>query len=322
MLIRARMALLALLLAALTAGISAGPPTVLDLSSQWMDPTQVVSEAAKVGPEQRDLATINNFWGAGGIAPQTLRPVDLVAVNSLELPPYSGCGAAMNARAPSGYGCGRLLVDGLQPNVTATRWQTHEAGRRAAPLPGSGVVAESAMRMPFEQNGVMWEINFTNPTSVAATIRLDFELSAMMNKLPTVGTWVYPTINDANAFNFSAFSDSASGHRGVLSCGGGSGAKSRSACTRFVFVGTLQPDKITFPPAAPPPPSPSPPSPSPLGDCSIAGMWVQEPAAMFGPIVEDKATRAFSWHNDNASEAAAWGWDHFNGSIATDGKIS
>jgi hypothetical protein len=311
-------ALLTLLGLASTAAITNGqPPTVVELGSQWMDPTKAVSESAKVGPEQRDLATINNFFGAGGIAPQTLRPVDLVAVNSLELPPYSGCGAAMDAGSPSGYGCGRLLVDGLQPNVTATRWQTHEAGRRAAPLPGSGVAIESAMRMPFEQNGVMWEVNFTNPGTEAATIRLDFELSAMMNKLPTVGTWVYPTINDANSFNFSAFSDSTSGHKGVLSCGGGHGTSSRSACTRFVFVGKLQPDKITFPP--PPTPSPAPP---PLGGCSVAGMWIQEPAAVFGPIVEDSATRSFSWHNDNSSETAAWGWDHFNGSIGTDGKIS
>jgi hypothetical protein len=316
------MALLRLLSLALTAAVgSAQLPTVVDLGSQWMDPTKVVSQSAKVGPEQRDLATINNFFGAGGIAPQTLRPVDLIAVNSLELPPYSGCGAAMDADSPSGYGCGRLLVDGLQPNVTATRWQTHEAGRRAAPLPGSGVAVESAMRMPFEQNGVMWEVHFTNPGTAAATIRLDFELSAMMNTLPTVGTWVYPTINDAHAFNFSAVSDSGSGHKGVLSCGGGSRTSSRSACTRFVFVGKLQPDKITVPPPAPPP-APPPPGPSPLGGCSIAGMWIQEPAAVFGPIVEDTATRSFRWQNDNSSETAAWGWDHFNGSIGTDGKIS
>ena len=41
--------------------------------------------------EQRDLATINNFWGAVGIAPEGTRPVDMFAVNSLELPPFAGC---------------------------------------------------------------------------------------------------------------------------------------------------------------------------------------------------------------------------------------
>ena len=71
------------------------------------------------------------------------RPVDIIAVNSLELPPYSGCGAAMRAGSPSGYGCGRLLVDGVQVAATSTRWQTHEAGRRSAPLPGSGVTQGS-----------------------------------------------------------------------------------------------------------------------------------------------------------------------------------
>ena len=297
------------------------PPTVAELGSQWVNPTKTISAAADVGPEQRDLATINNFWGAGGIAPQTLRPVDLIAVNSLELPPYSGCGAAMNADLPSGYGCGRLLVDGQQPTVTATRWQTHEAGRRTAPLPGSGVIVESAMRMPFEQNGVVWEVNFTTAGDSGATIRLDFELSAMMNKLPTVGTWVYPTVNTAEFFNFSAITGGSGGQKGVLSCGGGKGSSSRSACSRFVFVG-LQPDAITFPPLPPPPPPPSP--PSPLAGCSIAGVWIQETAGgqLFGPIVEDTATRSFSWFNNNSAEADKWGWDHFNGTISADGKIS
>eukprot|EP01047_Picozoa_sp_COSAG01_P055146 COSAG01_NODE_6107_length_3846_cov_1.891113_1_plen_378_part_00 len=188
-------------------------PSLTELGSAWVDPNKEVSAAAAVGPEQRDLATINNFWGAGGIAPQTLRPVDLVAVNSLELPPYSGCGASMHAGSPSGFGCGRMLVDGVQVAAASTRWQSHEAGRRSAPLAGSSVTVESAMRMPFEQNGVIWEVNFTAAAQQAATIRIDFELAGMMNKRPTVGTWVYPTINTASSFNYTALADSGSGQK-------------------------------------------------------------------------------------------------------------
>ena len=39
-----------------------GVPSIEDLQSQWMDPNVDVSKAAALGGEQRDLATINNFW--------------------------------------------------------------------------------------------------------------------------------------------------------------------------------------------------------------------------------------------------------------------
>lgn len=35
--------------------------------------------------------------------------------------------------------------------------------------------------MPFEQNGVIWHINLTNPASAAVTVRVDFTLSSMVN---------------------------------------------------------------------------------------------------------------------------------------------
>ena len=57
---------------------------------------------------------------------------------------------------------------------------------------------------------MIWEVNFTAGRS-DATVRLDFELAGMMNRHPTVGTWVYPTINTAASFNFTALPDSTSG---------------------------------------------------------------------------------------------------------------
>ena len=74
-----------------------------------------------------------------GISPETTRPVDMFAVNSLELPPFAGCGCG--AGVP--YGCGRMLVDGQQVAAAATRWSVNEASRRSAPLTGSGVVVET-----------------------------------------------------------------------------------------------------------------------------------------------------------------------------------
>ena len=40
-----------------------GVPSIDDLSGDWFDPTAAVSTEAGLGPEQRDLAAINNFWG-------------------------------------------------------------------------------------------------------------------------------------------------------------------------------------------------------------------------------------------------------------------
>ena len=57
-----------------------------------------------------------------------------------------------------------------------------EAGRRSGPLNGTVVTVSSATRMPFEQNGVLWTINFTNPSSKDAAIKVDFELGAAIAK--------------------------------------------------------------------------------------------------------------------------------------------
>jgi hypothetical protein len=293
---------------------AAGPPTIAELTSLWMDPNKTVSEDAALGAEQRDLATINNFWGAVGIAPEGVRPVDMFAINSLEMPPFAGCGCDPH-HAP--FGCGSMQVDGEQVAASATRWATHEAGRRAAALPGSGVVVESATRMPFETNAVLWTINFTNPTSNAASIRVDFRLSGMVNKLSSVGTWVYPAINDPTKFNFTAAT--SGDQKGSESCGGGIAdqpgmghtVQTRSACSRYTFVGAQQPDEIVVLPPPPPPP-PLPPS------CSIAGSWIQESSGdTFGPITEDTDAHTFAWsHNPKYTTE---GWSSLNGSLSVTG---
>ena len=48
-----------------------------------------------------------------------VRPVDLFAINSLEIPPFAGCGNSAAHGTPNG--CGRLLVNGAQLNATAVR---------------------------------------------------------------------------------------------------------------------------------------------------------------------------------------------------------
>ena len=301
------------------ASAAAAVPSLNDLASLWVDPNAQVSAKADVVGADRDLATIQNFWGAVGIAPEGTRPVDMFAVNSLELPPFAGCGCGKDVP----YGCGRMLVDGQQVVAAGTRWQVHEAGRRSAPLPGSGVVVESATRMPFEQNGVFWQLNFTNPGASAVTIRVDFTLSAMVNELSTVGTWVYPATNAISEFKVSPLAGGGP-QKGVTSCGGGkneskqmgSAIEARDACSRYVFVGDRQPDVISFPPAAPPPAPPHP--------CSIAGNWIQQSSGdTFGPFTEDSGSSpaTFSWARDPlGAKAKTEGWYEINGTVTQPGN--
>ena len=292
-------------------------PTLDSLSSNWVDPTEPVSKAAELGAEQRDLATIQNFWGAVGIAPEGTRPVDMFAVNSLEMPPFAGCGSGPGVP----FGCGLLMVDGAHVEATATRWSVNEAMRRSKPLPGSGVVVQVATRMPFEQNGVMWELNFTNPTNASKTIRVDLSLTGAVSELPTVGTWVYPATSQLAGRSMIAVSGM---QKGAVSCGGGShdlqvgsAVAERSACLRYVFVGR-QPDAVA--PLAPPPPPPAPLPPF----CTIAGMWVQATSGeTFGPFVEDNATHTFGWRRGEADpHSERDGWFQINGTVTTGNKIS
>ena len=74
---------------------------------------------------QLDLPIIANFHGSVGSCPagawqagqrggnshkDGVRPVDLFALNSLEIPPFAGCGNS--AAHGTTNGCGRLLLDG------------------------------------------------------------------------------------------------------------------------------------------------------------------------------------------------------------------
>ncbi len=136
--------------------------------------------ATGLGGDQRDLATINNFWGSVGIAPETVRPVDLFAVNSLELPPFAGCGASLTGGAAP-YGCGRLSVNGAHVGANFTRWAAYEAGRKATVAIAGGGTVElvSATRMAFEANAVLWTLNISNPSS-SPTAVFDLELDVGM----------------------------------------------------------------------------------------------------------------------------------------------
>ena len=251
----ARLALVAAAATAVVDGNDRGlAPSIVELSGRWVSLSENVSSRAALGRDARALPVINNFLGAVGVAPSVVgapggeRPVDLFAINALELPPFAGCGAsAIGAGAP--FGCGRMLVDGAQVLAQGTKWAAHEARRRSAPLHGSGVVVESATRMPFEQHGVMWQMSFTAPATTAATVKVDFELSAMVSR-HSIGGWGWHADNAPSGFHTVSVSTNGT-HRGATVCGvGSSGSLSRPACSRYQFAGAMQPDTVVVNPRA------------------------------------------------------------------------
>lgn len=276
----------------------AAAPSLQTLASSWVNPDSVLSNHTdKLPPSNRDLPTINNFWGSVGICPEEIRPVDLFAINSLELPPFAGCGSG----GSTPYGCGAFTIDGQHVDAVATRWLAHEAGRRSAPVAGSGVVVESATRMAFERNAVLWVINVSNPTAHTVRVNASFTLAPTISQFATVGTWVYPAPNDPGAMNFSAITGGS--QQGVQALGlQPATGKEKPAASRYIFVG-LQPDSIT---------TPSAPQPA-LDNCSIAGNWTQLVSGQtFGPIVVTADQKHFSWdHNPYKRD----GWSKFNGTV-------
>ena len=303
--------------------VAAAVPSLDTLASHWIDPTKPVSKhiPEQLGADQRDLPIINNFWGSVGIAPEGTRPVDLFGVNSLELPPFAGCGANTQT-APCG--CGSLTVAGEAVAATGTRWSAYEARRRSDPLPGSGVVIESATRMGFEQNTVMWAINFTNPKGSAQTLaNVTFVLASMVTQYSTVGTWVYAVPTDPAQFNYT--SSPVAGRQAILSThaqpiAGDRHARDQNrgdastrpprpthgAASRMAFVGSMQPDIVHTCPHAPP---------KNLA-CDLVGVWVQDATNERFNIT---MTGQHSFNlNISAADAKRNGWLYGVGTLSDD----
>ena len=225
-------------------------PSLHDLAGNWVDLTKPVS--AHVNASHLDLPIVANFhgsagsspngdWGSshtGGVSFHGVRPVDLFALNSLEIPPFAGCGNSAAHGTP--FGCGRLLVGGQHVDAAATRYQADEVQRRSSPRAAGGLTAASAMRMLFEASGVLWELKFTNPSTAPIVADVLLELPAMVHEYAHVA-WVQPLPYDPSNFTYTSLGN---GLRGVLSVGKASltTPSMRPAASLFAFVGEQEPD--------------------------------------------------------------------------------
>ena len=174
-------------------------PTLEDLAGSWQDLTAAPS--AHVNESSVDLPTVSNFWGSAAVAPAGVRPVDILGINALELFPFVGCGASAAHGTP--YGCGRLLIDGAHVSASAVRYRADETMRRgSSSSSSSSLTVQSATRMAFEQNAVLWELNLTNPTAAALSPSVAIELGATLSQFAHVD-WVNQLDYDPTAFRFT-----------------------------------------------------------------------------------------------------------------------
>jgi hypothetical protein len=148
---------------------TAAVPTLDELAGDWMQVDSLSS-----------LPAVNNF--AGGL--QAAR--NLAAFELLTLPPYGQRGWAVEFK-----------LDGTPVKAIESRWYPYEVRRRATV---NEVVMESAIRMPFEQNGVLTRITLQNKSAQPRTLSLGLNVFGRVRIYPPEqwATWNTPRPNDGN----------------------------------------------------------------------------------------------------------------------------
>ena len=123
--------------------------------------------------------TIANFPSLRNFRAQAITNRDLTSISWLASAPYSG-----------GYHTGTMRVNGETVITDQYKWSVYESLRKANYL---GLDMLSSTRMVFEENGVLWKIDFNNPTDQDISIDLEIDNIGFISKYQTDWQWWYPT---------------------------------------------------------------------------------------------------------------------------------
>ncbi len=150
----------------------ASPIAVLsldELAADWIDAGSLGNHPA-----------VFNFWG--GLKTES----NLTAFEHLVFPPYS-----------QGGGSAVLSVDGKPIRAEQSRWFPYQVLRRAT---RDGVILESAIRMPFEQQGLFCRLTATNRNAMPRTLNLALLFYGRVRsyKPAAWNTWSTPNPGDGN----------------------------------------------------------------------------------------------------------------------------
>lgn len=128
-----------------------GVPTLDELAGDWMEVCTLLN-----------LPSVNNF--AGGMKVTD----NLTAFTCLTIAPFAQGGAAAD-----------LLLDGKPVTAAESRWFPYEVRRRTTV---AGVMMESAIRMPFEQKGVLTRLVLENKTNESRTFRFGMKQTVRVRR--------------------------------------------------------------------------------------------------------------------------------------------
>jgi hypothetical protein len=143
-------------------------PTLDELAGDWQSTSNLLS-----------LPAINSALGSSKAVREAL------AVGDLSFPPITMTGST-----------GSLLIDGQAPVLDQARWFPYQALRTAT---AGSLGIETAVRMLYEQRGLMFHVAVTNNGTAPQTFELKINLSANTSRHVHWG-WGVPRDKDTNRF--------------------------------------------------------------------------------------------------------------------------
>jgi len=160
--------LVAVFAATLVGAAGTPVPALEELAGDWQDAVGL-----------RSFPALNSTEGSAQAAH------DVLSVGNLSFPPITLFGKT-----------GALFIDGKAPVLEQVRWYPYQVLRKAA---AENLVVETAVRLPYEEKGVLFHITLTNTGAVAKTFDLKISLSADTSRHDHWG-WSIPRDNDTNRF--------------------------------------------------------------------------------------------------------------------------
>lgn len=138
-------------------------PSLDEMSSIWISRDTIANQP-----------TLRNFRA------QAILNNDLTSVSWFASAPYSGA-----------YHTGTMRINGKTVLTDQFKWSAYGSERRAK---AGELDINSATRMVFEDNGILWNVNFNNPTDEAISIEVEQDVIGFISHYPdTDWQWWYPT---------------------------------------------------------------------------------------------------------------------------------
>ncbi len=137
-------------------------PTLEEMSSVWISSDTIANQP-----------TLRNFRA------QAILNNDLTSISWFASAPYSGA-----------YHTGTMRINGETALTDQFKWSVYGSERKSS---YGDVEILSSTRMVFENNGILWKVEFHNPTEKEITIKIEQDVIGFISRYETDWQWWYPT---------------------------------------------------------------------------------------------------------------------------------